>query len=466
MTAERSPETGVGHHVPVAKDLIDELEVGFATTPDGSRLAYGLLGAGPRHILMFGSGLLSFEASIESPLAGWWWPTLTSLGSVIAMDLRGVGRSDPLPPDFTGENQVREAVTILDAVGVDRVNAIGIGNGGGCALLFAATFPERIESIIVCDSWARYRSDIDYSCGMDGVDEERAMAVAQRWGTGEYLEVVGQHGGTGSSQNPLNLKAAARLERMSNTAAAHVRLLSLYHELDLREHLPSIDAPVLVLERPGLLPGLAGSGEDLASRLTNATYVDIGSDFRSSDRDTGPREVTKFLTGAARDPTQRVLTAVLITDLVGSTEKATRMGDGAWRHLLGEHDRIVEDMVSAAGGRVVNSTGDGVVAVAPGPTQALRCAERIGRALSLVDLPVRCGVHVGEVELRGDDIGGVAVHVTARVAALAQAGEILVTESVALAAVGSGVKFEPAGTHVLKGLPDRWTLLRLCTKQG
>jgi class 3 adenylate cyclase len=300
---------------------------------------------------------------------------------------------------------------------------------------------------------------------MDETDVERSMAVAQRWGTGEYLEVLGQRGSVASNPNLLNVNAAARLERMSNTATAHVRLLNLYHELDLRELLPSIDAPVLVLERPGLLPGLAGSGEDLAFRLPNATYVDIGPDFRFSDRDAGPQEVAKFITGgAAQEPTQRVLTTVLITDIVGSTERATRIGDGAWRYLLGEHDRIVEDMVAAAGGRVVNSTGDGVVAVVPGPTQALRCAERIGRALSRVDLAVRCGVHVGEVELRDDNIGGVAVHVTARVAALADAGEILATESVALAAVGSGVRFEQAGTYALKGLPDQWKLLRLCTK--
>lgn len=438
-------------------DVAYSFELGYVTTADGARLAYGLAGEGQRDILFLGTAGMSFEASAESPLNSRWWDTLSVAGRVIGVDLRGIGRSDPLPPEFSCEDRVRELALVLDEVGIARVTIVGLLTGGALALLFASLEPERVESVIVCDSFARFRADHDYPYGLDETRVQAARARYDQWGTGGFLAAMAP----ARADDAGFRRAAARLEGLSGSPAAARALFVLHSTLDLRERLPAIKAPTLVLEHAGRTPTREGAGQDLAARLPNATYIDLGADLKWTDHESVSQAVLPFLTGERPvRAEERVLTAVLVTDIVGSTSLATRLGDAAWRQLLDAHDRIILDHVLSAGGRVVKTTGDGALAVIPTPSRALRCARAIQRSLHHVELDVRCGLHVGEVEARGDDIGGVAVHVAARVAALASAGEVIATDTVAAVVAGTGFSFHPVGTRELKGLPGSWSLVR------
>ena len=436
--------------------LIDAFEIGYVTAEDGARLAYGTLGEGGPDILFLGTTGLSFEAGVDSPVNGIWWDILSGLGRVISVDLRGIGRSDPLPAGFSIEDRIDDIPTVLDAAGAGRVIAVGVLSGAALCLLLAARHPERVTSVVAAQGFARFRSADDYPYGIDDAQFQENLARFDQWGTGWWF---------GSQAppdllNPAFLRAAARLERLSGSPAGARALYEFQSELDIREVLGAVDIPVLIMNHLGGLERIEAPA-DLARRLPQATYVEHGPDRIEADRALR-RDLNRFIAGVeSGDPADRVLTTILVTDIVGSTATAARMGDAAWRRLLDEHDRIVREEVTAAGGTFVKSTGDGALATIPSPSRALRCAERLRRALQPVELTVRCGLHLGEVEMREGDIGGLGVHLASRVASVAGPGEVLVTRVLAGAVLGGPATFTSRGCHSLRGIPEEWELLAL-----
>lgn len=379
------------------------------------------------------------------------------------MDLRGIGRSDPIPETFTLEERVGDLIAVVDAVGASRVIAAGLLTGGSLALLFAARYPERVSSVIANEGYARYLTAPDYPFGLSPEAHSARLEAVEEWGTGHFsLRGIGGYVAA-PVVDPAIVRIAARLERASASPAAARRILELHSTLDIRADLPAINAPILVLSHGGRSDGWLASptaSADLAARLQSPRFATAGPDPAQADIDVA-RELTKFISGSDEAPEpDRVLSAILVTDIVGSTERASLLGDAMWRALVEEHDRIVTEAVARAGGRVIKFMGDGSIALIPLASRALRCADDIARSLRSSGVQVRAGLHVGEVDLRRDDISGLSVNVAARVAAIGRPGEIYVTESVRTAVVGNGTPFHPAGSHDLKGLPGSWVLHR------
>jgi len=439
--------------------LVDAMDIAYAVTPDGAKIAYAVLGERDPEILFVGTGNFSFEATADSPLTRQWYETLSSLGRLVTVDHRGVGRSDPLPPNFTFEQRVDDLVSVLDATARGPVFAVGLSTGAAAALALAARHPERVKGVIAFNGFARTAIADDYAIGRthEGA-EEFARRITNHWGTGRFLA---RSAAPGRLDDQGFLRMAGRLERLSGSPAAALAVERLNATIDVRGALAHVLVPVLVVERTEPYGNRPPGGTDLASRLPNARYVQLARDESMGRFDDVRAELSRFIAGNVAIAADRVLTTVLVTDIVGSTARAVEMGDVSWRQLLDHHDRIVREYVEAAGGRVVKTTGDGVLAMIPIPSSALACARSVQRALGTVDLRVRCGLHVGEVEHRGDDVGGVAVHVACRIAALAGAGEILATATLAGVVAGSDAEFEAAGHHDLKGLPGEWEVVRL-----
>lgn len=441
--------------------LADLFEVGYASAPDGGRVAYGVAGSGGRDVVALGAGFFGFEATTESPVFVDLWQGLLRLGRVIALDARGIGRSDPMPPGYDDDMRVDDMVAVLDAAGVTAVDVIGSTMGAAVALLFAARYPRRVRSVVAMQPYAQFGTACGDSDG--GVAVKTLMDnIRHGWGRGGFL--MGPRGSTEEDDEAMR-RVAARVERLSASPAAVEALFRAHARVDLRPELPRVEAPVLVLDYPNapmtvrLRPDAA---RDVADRLADARYVQVAGARSMLDRLPITFEHIGDFLGAdsARVPT-RIVQTMLFTDVVKSTERAAELGDGRWRQLLDEHDRIVRDQVQLAAGRVVHSTGDGALATLPTPSAAVACATLISAALRPLGFQVRSGIHLGEVEVRGSDLGGIGVHIAARIAALASPGEVLISDTALSAATGSEVAAVDAGMHRLKGVPREWRLWRL-----
>ena len=442
--------------------LLDTFEFGYATTPDGARIAYGVRPA-PGPDILFLDPTYSFESVIESGGAAVWWETLAALGRVIAVDLRGIGRSDPMPSDFTLDQRVSDAVAVLDAVGASRAVVCGLMPGGTMALLFAALHPDRTISVVAAEAFARYLAAEDYPFGLDPGRQAARRDLVEQWGTGVFTV-------EGLTAEPLTdpaiLRWVGRLERASASTASARSVFDLNCGLDIRDRLPSISVPVLVTDHQGRSRGWEGAAADLARRLPNARYVEVGPDAEQADFDVR-RELARFIGGIeGRVWHPRSLATILVTDIVNSTDRAATLGDAVWKAVLDEHDRVVGEQVDLAGGRVVKFMGDGALAVIPLPSRALHCAHEILSAMQSSAIDVRAGLHLGEIDARGDDVGGLAVNLTARVAASAAGGQVLVTAGIAGAVIGAGCEFVDAGRRPLKGIPGEWQLFQARSRQA
>jgi len=327
---------------------------------------------------------------------------------------------------------------------------------GALAILFAAMHPERVKSLVLFNTGARYLSADDYPIGAapEAVDTVLDL-VATGWGTPEFQALVAPS----IAEDDRMLARMATMVRASATPrSAAAQYAYILRSLDVRRALPLIQAPTLILhvQNNPLVP--IELGRYLAKNINGASFVEIpGADLALGD--SMMAEIYSFLTGERpMVEVERVLTTVLFTDIVGSTSRAASLGDQRWRSLLDAHDKVVREQLRRYRGREINTTGDGFVASFDGPARAIRCGQAIGEATAKLGVELRVGLHTGECEVRKEDLGGLAVHIAARIAALAAPGEVLVSETVKGLIVGSGITLSERGTHVLRGVPDEWRL--------
>ncbi|HEX5762791.1 MAG TPA: adenylate/guanylate cyclase domain-containing protein [Solirubrobacterales bacterium] len=427
------------------------------TDSDGVSIAYKVLGDGPLDVVFVPGFVSHVDVFWEEPAAARFIRRLASFARVVVFDKRGQGLSDRPADPPTLEESMGDLRAVLDAAGCERPAILGISEGGPMSMLFAATYPERVASLVLYGTFARLINAPDYDLGLpeDGLDRWGEM-IRREWGGPVGLRVWGP-GAVGDAEFE---RWWSRLLRQGTSPAGAIALLDLYRELDVRAILSSIRVPTLVLHRRDDRIAPVRQGEFLAERIPGARYVELeGADHLAQvgDQEALLDEVEEFLVGSRRahEP-ERALATVLFTDVVGSTELAARLGDRRWRDLLERHDALVRRQLKVHRGREVKTMGDGFLATFDGPARAIRCACSIRDALAEIEIEVRAGIHTGEVELIGDDVGGMAVNIGARIGALAGPGEVLVSSTVRELVVGSGLEFEERGTHTLKGAPGEW----------
>jgi class 3 adenylate cyclase len=424
-------------------------------------VAYQVFGQGPSDLLFFVGLGSHIEMAWDDPDIADFFRRLATLRRLIFLDRRGTGASDGVPRNAvpTWEEWTEDIESVLDAVGSDRTSILATVDAGPIAILYAVAHPQRIESLVLCNTTARYLVADDYPIGFTPEALEFIIEfIRMNWGTPEFISVAGAAG----AEDPLRRDALARLVRASvtpRTAAAQYDYL--LRNLDVRSVLPLIQAPTLVLsaDNPNFLP--ISHGRYVAEHIAESQFVALpGQDMLIySQQDLIFSEVAEFLTGTRPvADIDRVLVSVLFTDIVGSTERAASLGDQRWRSLLDRHDQIVREQLRLFRGREVNTTGDGFVASFDGPARAIHCGLAIIDATRGLGIELRMGLHTGECEVRGTDLSGLAVHIAARVGSLASPGEFLVSGTVKDLVVGSGMEFDDRGEHTLKGVPGSWKL--------
>ena len=424
-------------------------------------IAYQVTGEGPLDLVFVPGWVSHVELSWEEPTYASFLRRLASFSRLITFDKRGTGLSDRVPDDQlpTLEERMDDLRAVMDAVDSQRAAVFGVSEGGNLSMLFAATYPARTVALVTAGSFAKRVWSPDYPWAP--TPEARAQEydlVEREWGNlmdlSHYIP-----------SKMHDLEFARRLAtycRRSASPSAAVALLRMNTQIDVRDLLPSIRVPALVVHRTGDRDVSVEEGRWLAARIPGARFVELpGEDHLPwvGDQDAMLDEVEEFLTGVrpARD-VDRVLATVLFTDIVGSTDHLARVGDKAWHDLLARHHAMVRHELAAFRGREVNTAGDGFFATFDGPARGVRCALRIHDVARQLGIAIRAGLHTGEVELHGDDVAGMAVHIAARVAALAGANEALVSSTVKDLVSGSGLRFKERGTHVLKGVPGEWRL--------
>jgi class 3 adenylate cyclase len=430
----------------------------------GDRIAYQVFGDGPPDLVLTLGSFGHLDTAWEDPGSALFLRTLASFSRLIFFDRRGMGASDPLPPDPLPpwESYAEELAVILDEVGSERAAIMAAHDAGPTALFFAGTRPERTSALILVHTSARYVAADDYPIGIPLAVAEAILAeIDQRWGTEALVSImvpsrVGDQRFCRWFAKWLRTGASPRVVQV---------LLGAALEVDVRPLLPLVRAPTLVLHRRDeqLLP--LQHGRYLADHLPQARLVELpGSDaalmWQASEL--ALEVIEEFLTGVRRvvDPT-RVLATVVFTDIVGSTEQASRLGDRRWRELLNLHDELAGRLVEEFHGQLVKTIGDGILATFDGPGRAIRCAAALRDELTGLGLRMRAGLHTGEVELRDGDVGGIAVHIAARVMGAAEAGEILTSRTVRDLVVGSSTVLEDRSTQPLRGVEGTWQLFAL-----
>ncbi len=431
----------------------------------GVSIAYEVRGDGPVDLVVVPSALASLMASTVDPVLAQYFGQLASFVRLIRLDKRGVGMSDPLlvggaPPL---EQQVGDVLAVMDAVGSNRATLLGGGGAGGqVALLFAAMHPDRVAALILDVAFARFFAADDYPDGFpDGIRERVLEGVREDWGDLDHP--WGLHGLAPSrAAEPGYARMLARVQQVSASKSAAVAEYHVSIDSDVRDVLALVQAPTLITF-PEAVPFMSDAGRYLADHVADTRVVARpGADMNPSPDSVGElcATIEEFLTGVRPAvPTDRVLAAVLFTDIVTSTERVAELGDRAWRDLLNRYRTVVRDELHRFRGREINTRGDDFLVTFDGPARAIRCAFAISAAARQLDIDVRAGLHTGEVELMGDDIGGIAVHIGARVCALAGPGQVLVTSTVRDLVAGSGLTFIEHGQHELKGVPGEWTIL-------
>ncbi len=422
------------------------------------RIAYQVHGDGPID-LVFAPGYLSHLEQNQ------WWPgyaaffeKMAAFSRLIVFDRRGTGLSDRILSLGSFEELMDDIGVVLDAVGLERAALFGGAEGGPMCVLFAATFPERTSALVLGASYARRTWAPDYPWGLDAEAQQQILdAYEERWGRIGF----GSRSLAPSLADDERFQLwYAQAQRFSGTPASAREWFRVTMEIDVREVLPAIRVPTLVIHRVGDRVIPVESGRYLAEHIPDAKYVEVPGDDHFpfvGDIDAIVDEVEEFLTGSrrAREP-DRVLATVLFTDIVGSTERAAELGDRRWTELLAEHHRIVREALERSRGKEVRVAGDGFLATFDGPARAIRCACAVREAVRELEIEIRAGLHTGELELTETGIEGIAVHIGARIAELARAGEVLASSTVKDLVVGSGIGFADRGTHVLKGVPGEW----------
>jgi class 3 adenylate cyclase len=429
----------------------------------GVHLAYHSWGEGDHDLVAVPGFISHLELFWTQPAVERYFERLGSFARVTAYDRRGTGLSDPVTvteaPDM--DTRMSDITAVMDAAGVDRAVLYGISEGVPASVLFAAAHPERVEALVLYGGMARstYSEDHPWLVTEEDFTESGAEFLLPSWGQGVSVDA----GAPSRVDDPEVVAFFGRVERSAISPGMIASVAAMFYDTDVRAVLPLVLVPTLVVHRHGDRLVNVRSGRYLAEHIPGAKYVEVpGMDhspyFERADEilDT----IEEFVTGSRRtvEPDRRLAT-VLFSDIVGSTERASAIGDARWRELLERHYEVIRAEVARARGAEIKTIGDGFLATFDGPAQGIRCAWAIRAATAAAGTPVRIGLHCGEIEIMGDDIGGIAVHIAARVGALAGPGDVLVSRTMKDLVAGSGITFESRGVHTLKGVPDEWELL-------
>jgi class 3 adenylate cyclase len=438
-----------------------EVETSYADS-DGVSIAYQVHGNGPVDLVLVPGFVSQVELLWEEPGVARFLRRLTAFSRMLVFDKRGQGLSDRPGRPPTLEESMDDLKAVVDAAGFERPALFGISEGGPMSTLYAATHPSRVSGLILFGTFARMLEASDFSPGTSEEALNRWGEVVQRdWGKAVALNVWAPSR-VGDREFE---RWWARLLRQGTSPAGAIALMDLYREMDVRSILPAIDVPTLVMHRAGDRMVSAAQGRYLAGAIPGARYVELaGEDHLPFAGELDPilEEVEEFLLGSrGAAESERALATILFTDIVGSTEKAAELGDRGWRALLERHDAAVRHQLALHRGREVKTMGDGFLATFDGPARAIRCARAVQDEVAGLGIEVRAGIHTGEVELIGDDVGGMAVNIGARIGAIADPGEVLVSSTVRELVVGSGLEFVDRGAQTLKGAPGEWRLFAI-----
>ena len=431
-------------------------ETRYALTPDGLHIAYQVTGEGDMDLVLMMGAVGHLEIAWEDPRLSRLFERLSTFSRLIRFDRRGMGMSDPIDRLPTFEEQVEDFGTVMTAAGSERAALMGTIDAGALALAFAAGHPDRTHAVVAFETLPRFMpSDVD-DFGWDPEVMMRMAAANQEIDLDAHLSIVAP-----SRIDEPGFKSWFR--RYNRSVSSGITLQAFMMNMttiDIVDRLPQIKVPVLVIGKAAhtILP--RRSSRALAAALPNSKLVELsgeGSVIFAGDPDEIADEIQAFLTGTRPPPRKdRVLATVLFTDIVGSTQRAAAMGDKAWRELLHRHNKLLRASLDRFGGREVSTAGDGFLATFDSPRRAVESALYAGELVRSIGLEIRAGVHTGEIELARNDIEGIAVHIGARIAALAGAGEVLVSSTVKDLVTGGGMEFEDRGTHTLKGIPGEW----------
>jgi pimeloyl-ACP methyl ester carboxylesterase len=416
-------------------------------------IAYQVMGKGPVDIIMVPGFVSHVEFTHE--LAGYtaFLRRLSTFARVVTFDKRGQGLSDRISGAPSLEQRMDDVRAVMDDIGSQRAVVVGFSEGSAMSALFAATYPDRVAQLVLFGGFA-------VAPFPSNTVEERITRVVKAWGTGEMMKTVIPS----QAANQDAVIQFAKLERLSASPGAVRAIALLNAQIDIRPILPTVQVPTLVLHRRTDARVPIEIGRNLAAQIPNARFIEYSDGdhaFWSGDAEPLLGDIEEFVTGHrdnSSNELERVLATVLFTDIVDSTRSAAAMGDQAWRRSLDSHDQLAKQMVEKHRGILVKNTGDGILATFDGPGRAVRCALALGTAARQIGLPLRAGLHTGEIEIRGQDIGGIAVHAAARVMAQSQPSEVLVSRVVTDLVAGAGLRFSERGSHELKGLPGRWDL--------
>jgi class 3 adenylate cyclase len=423
-------------------------------------IAYQVVGAGDVDLVCVLGALTNISVLWEDPDYRRFCERVGTFARLIVFDKRGMGLSDRVRVG-TLEERMDDVRAVMDAAGSESAALIGMSEGGPLSMLFAATYPERTRALVLCGAEVKEETTEDWPWGESTrADFEQWMTienVLERWGQGAIVDYVAPS----RSEDQRLREWFGRLQVQSASPQDAVAFMRMAFEIDVRDVVPSVKVPTLILHRTDDNVCHVENARWLADRIHGARYVELsGVDHLPwIDPDEILAEIQEFLTGV-REPAEpdRVLATVLFTDIVGSTEHAQRLGDRRWRELVDRHHEAVRRELTRFRGREVDTAGDGFFATFDGPARAIRCAKSIVHAVNELELEIRAGLHTGEVELAGDAVRGIAVHTGARVASLAQPAEVLVSSTVKDLIAGSGIELVDRGPHALKGIPGEWRL--------
>jgi class 3 adenylate cyclase len=443
-------------------------ETRFARAADGVHVAYHVIGDGPVDLIWVMGWASNIEVMWEEPNLARFLNSLSTFTRLITFDKRGVGLSDRVSPERLPslETRMDDVRAVMDAAGSERAIVFGVSEGGPMACLFAATYPERTIALMLYGTVADYTSRTPADGGMIE-DDAYLDYIDENWGTLEHArEEIRAWGAPSHADDEELVRWLASYLRRAASPGAAIALSRMNREINASHALPAIHVPTLVLAKTGDLDFPLDEVRAMAGQIAGARLVELPGDehfFWVAEFDDMLSEIERFV-GEFRDQEAelgRSLATVLFTDIVGSTEKASGLGDRRWHELVADHHARVRGQLARFSGKEIDTAGDGFLASFDGPARGIRCAKAIAASVRALGLEIRAGLHTGEVQEANGKVGGIAVHIGARVAALAGPSEVLVSQTVKDLVAGSGISFEDAGEHELRGVPDRWRLYRV-----
>jgi class 3 adenylate cyclase len=441
--------------------MAEPLSTSYTKTTEGAYLAYQVTGDGPIDLVIPVTGSAAAELIWYEPPFSRFISRLASFSRLITFDPRGFGSSGRLDAESVPAVQTwkDDITSVMDAAGSQAAAFLAWGEAAGATMFFAATTPERVKGLVLVNSYARYLRSDETPFGLpEDLVSSYVGAIEHAWGTGVCFEMLAPAMVTTEDAR----RHWGRVERLTATPDVLAAATRAVFESDVSDVLPAIQSPSLVISRRGDRHVRLEHSQYVASRIPGAKLLELSGDEHipfAGEADQLLDEVEEFLTGVAPRPVpDRVLATVLLTDIVRSTELAAELGDRRWRTVLDDHHAVVRRNLDRFRGNEINTTGDGFLATFDGPARALNCACAIRDEIRTLGIDIRAGIHTGEVEIHGDDLAGLGVHITARVAGEASAGEVLASRTVKDLVAGSGIGFSDRGEHQLKGVPGSWSL--------